>query len=246
MDKIEPYFGVFWGAREQTLGQFINKTSMFLRGLQAMHPIFENLFVLGSRANEEKRLGPLLENLEPLALERAWSKKTPKAWFTQLDSEGQPTSESQVDVGWVLSVVNELESSRTESHVNLSIHAGSTADRANANAVVLQVDGASNPLMDPELSERVFLYMIDFWEADRALVTEERFRDVVGDDLTREQLGWLNYRADPGFARFLPGKVSRESCGSGILFRIGDGRALSENDQREVATGLEIQAALRA
>ncbi|WP_427868842.1 hypothetical protein [Leucobacter luti] len=88
--------------------------------------------------------------------------------------------------------------------------------------------------------------MIDYWSPDRAWATEERYRDAVWDDRTHEQLGWLNYRADPGFSRFLPHTVTKESFGGGVLFRIGDGRVLNECDKREVDAGLHIQSAIRA
>lgn len=245
MSDVEPYFGVFWGAREQTFGQFVSQTKNFLSALQSVHAGLSTLYVLGDRANQEEPLGPNFEHLTDLALERGWDKSLPKDRFTHLDSAGRPTSESTCRTGWGLGIVNEPESVRTTERVYISLNTGLYSQWVNQNRVLLKTSDSNSPLLDPVVSEQVFRYMIDFWRAERALLTEERYRDAVRDDITRAQLGWLNYRADPNFARFLPPTIPREPYGSGVLFRIGDGRVLNETDQREVGAGLEIQSAIR-
>ena len=110
----------------------------------------------------------------------------------------------------------------------------------------MTVRDPESPLLTPDLSERLFHYLIDFWQADRGLLTEESYRDATRDEVTREQLGWLNFRRDPGFARFLPAQVARETYAGGVEFRIGDGHILNGDDTTEVKAGLAIQAAIRA
>lgn len=246
MSEFKPYIGAFWGARTQTFGEFVTHSREFLLTLREFVPNLENLYVLGDRMSDEKPLGAELEHFEELALERAWSKDTPKDWFTHLDSEGQPTAASTSEVGWGFDIVSEPEAGRTKNYTVVSLQTGSLTQILNANSVSVSVRDYQAPLLDPAVSDRVFRYMVDFWDADRALFTEQRFRGAVRDDITREQLGWLNYRADANFARFLPQAVPREPHNGGVLFRLGDGRVLRENDQREVAAGLEIQAAIRA
>ena len=245
MSNIEPYFGVFWGPREQTFGQFITQTRDFLRGLQELHPVFDTLYVLGNRANDEKPLGPQLEHLEQLALERGWDQSTPKDWYIGLDAGGQPTADSLVDVGWGFGVVTEPEKDRTNDFVYLSMGTGKSNPRLH-NRVMLKVRDPESPLLAPDLSERLFHYLIDFWQPDRGLLTEESYRDATRDEVTREQLGWLNFRRDPGFARFLPANVTGQAYAGGVEFRIGDGRVLNADDTAEVNAGLAIQAAVRA
>lgn len=85
--------------------------------------------------------------------------------------------------------------------------------------------------------------MIEFWNPDRALVTNNPFRESIKGP---EQLGWLNYRADFRFSDYLPDEVSREPFNGGILFRIGDGHPLTDNDITEVQIGTKIQQAISA
>ncbi|AAT90090.1 hypothetical protein ATY41_06095 [Leifsonia xyli subsp. xyli] len=245
MSNVQPYFGAFWGVREQTFGQFIEQTREFLQGLRALHPVFDTLYVLGDKANAEKPLGSNLEHLEELAFERGWGKKTPKDWFSNLDEHGRPTADSLVDVGWGFGLVNEPERDRTNDHLHLSLRTGKTSQRLN-NSVLLTLHDPESPIIAPDLSERLFHYLIDFCQADRGLLTDESYRDATRDEVTREQLGWLNFRRDPGFARFLPANVTRQAYAGGIEFRIGEGRVLNANDKAEVDAGLAIQAAVRA
>ncbi|NQX13297.1 hypothetical protein HQQ80_16850 [Microbacteriaceae bacterium VKM Ac-2855] len=240
MNRFEPYFGVFWGPRELTFGEFITKTREFLEGLRELHPVFGTWFVLGDRMGDEKPLGTNLEHLESLALERGWSTETPKDWFTHLDAHGRPAVDCVVDVGWGFGLVTEPEAQQSSDFVHSSITVGIKMPRV-PNHVSLEVRDPASPLLDPAVSERVFRYMIEFWDPDRALVTEQAFRGAVHDPDTKEQLGWLNYRADSSFVDFLPEEVRREPVGTGALFRIGDGRVLGENDLDEVRIGRHIQ-----
>lgn len=245
MDSVKPYFGVFWGAREQKFGEFVNRTHEFLISLRELHPLFDTLYVLGGRADAEEPLGHDLEHLEDLAFERGWDKKAPKHWFTHLDDEGRPTRETLVRVGWRLSVVNMPESAKTSDFLSLSISSGQSS-KLSSNSVVLAVNDPESPLLDPELSEILFRHLIDFWQPDEGWLTEAHYRDAVWDDSTREQLGWLNYRADPSFAQFLPPAVSTKMQGQGLIFRIGDGHVLSADDHDEIATAQAIQAEIQA
>ncbi|PPF29475.1 hypothetical protein C5C18_15035 [Rathayibacter tritici] len=107
--------------------------------------------------------------------------------------------------------------------------------------MTLTVADSASPLLDPVVSEQVFRYMIDLWNPDRALVTEQAYRGAVRNSETKEQLGWLNYRADSSFVEFLPDGVRHEPLKDGVSFRIGDGRVLGANSLEEVQLGLRIQ-----
>ncbi|WP_300268195.1 hypothetical protein [Microbacterium sp.] len=243
MNDIRPYFGVFWGAREQSLGEFIDQSREFLVTLREIDPLFDTLYSLGDRADTEMPVGSDLANLASIALERGWDKKAPKHWFSNLDEEGRPTRESTVKVGWRLSLANEREAEKTKDFIAISLASGQSSNRSN-NSVLITLNDPDSPLLDPAMAERLFQLLVDFWNPERGWVTEASYRDAVWDDATREQLGWLNYRADPSIANQLPASVSSEAHGAGIIFRIGDGRALTEDAQAEVAIGNEIQAAL--
>ncbi|AZZ55547.1 Imm52 family immunity protein [Rathayibacter iranicus] len=240
MTTFEPYLGAFWQPRELTFGQFTIQVRKFLEGLRELHPVFKTWYVLGDRMNDEKPLGADLQHLEKLMLERGWDRSAPKHFFAHLDDDGCPTANSTTSVGWRFSLVTEPERQQTRDFVYVSIFAGTTSPRL-LNRVLLKVGDPASPLLDPVVSERVFRYMIEFWNPDRALVTERAYRDAVHDSETKEQLGWLNYRADPSFVEFLPDGVRHEPLKDGVLFRIGDGRVLGENSLEEVQLGLRIQ-----
>ncbi|KJQ53309.1 hypothetical protein [Microbacterium sp. SA39] len=246
MDSLKPYFGVFWGARAQTFGEFADQTRDFLLGLRSIHPAFATLYVLGDKAGDEEKLGDDLENLDALTRERGWNRSSPRAWFSVLDPDGYPTRETVVDVGWSLSIVNQPEGAKTRDFVSIAITSGQSGRRVHRNRVLLMVDDGSSALVAPAVAERVFRYLIEFWQAERGWLTEEGFRSAVWDESTREQLGWLNFRDDPAFARFLPSDTPLEPYREGIIFRIGDGDVLSSGDQAAVATGRAIQDAVRA
>lgn len=244
MNDVRPYFGVFWGAREQSLGEFIDQSREFLVGLREIHPLFDTLYALGDRADTEMPVGSEFANLNSIAFERGWDKKAPKHWFTALDDEGRPTSESTVKVGWRLNFVNEREAVKTNDFISISLASGQSSKLSN-NSVLLTLNDPASPLLEPAVAERVFHLLIDFWKPDQGWVTEASYRDAVWDDAARQQLGWLNYRADPSIADQLPAGISAEAHESGLIFRIGDGRALTGEAHDEVAIGHEIQAALR-
>lgn len=244
MNDVRPYFGVFWRAREQSLGTFIEQSREFLLRLREIHPLFDTLYSLGDRADTEMPVGSELANLESIAFERGWDKKAPKHWFTALDEQGRPTSESTVKVGWRLSLANEREAVKTNDFISISLASGQSSRRSN-NSALITLNDPDSPLLDPAMAERLFQLLIDFWKPDQGWVTEASYRDAVWDDDARQQLGWLNYRADPSIANRLPTSVSSERHGTGVIFRIGDGRALTGAAQDEVAIGHEVQAALR-
>ncbi|WP_146076231.1 Imm52 family immunity protein [Rathayibacter rathayi] len=240
MTTFQSYLGVFWEPRELTFVQFAIQVRRFLEGLRELHPVFETWYVLGDRMNEEKPLGADLQHLDELMLERGWDMSAPKHFFTHLDDDGCPTANSTAIVGWSFSLVTEPERQRSREYVRVSIFAGATSPRLS-NSVLLKVGDPASPLLDPVVSERVFRYMIELWNPDRALVTERAYRDAVHDSETKEQLGWLNYRADSSFVEFLPDGVRHEPLKDGILFRIGDGRVLGGNSLEEVQLGKRIQ-----
>lgn len=244
MSNVEPYFGVFWGARAQTFGEYIDQTRSFLQGLQEIHPLLHTLYSLGDQANREKPLGSHLEHFEEIAFERDWDKKAPKDWFIDLGENGRPTRNTKMDLGWSAGIVNGPEAQRTKDHVYLSIKAGQFWKRSS-NGVTLRVYDSASPLMEPAFADRLFRYMIEFWQAEEGLVTTESFRNATDGDDAWEQLGWMNYRTDPAFARDLPATVTREPFREGVLFRIGDGRVLGAEDTAEVQAGLAIKAAIR-
>ncbi|MHC2186471.1 hypothetical protein ACVLV4_002129 [Rathayibacter agropyri] len=240
MTTFEPYLGAFWQPRELTFGQFTIQVRKFLEGLRELHPVFETWYVLGDRMNDEKPLGADLQHLEELMLERGWDRSAPQHFFTHLDDDGCPTANSTASVGWRFSLVTEPERQQTRDFVYVSMFAGTTSPRL-LNRVLVKVDDPASPLLDPVVSERVFRYMIELWNPDRALVTEQAYRGAVRDSETKEQLGWLNYRADSSFVEFLPDGVRHEPLKDGIVFRIGDGRVLDENSLEEVQLGQRIQ-----
>ncbi|MDR6865832.1 hypothetical protein J2Y69_000414 [Microbacterium resistens] len=243
MSEFRPYFGAFWGPRALTFGEFKTQMREFLEGLQTLDPIFKTWYVLGDRMNDENTLGAHLEHLDELTLERGWDTEAPKDRFTYLDATERPTVNSRCRLGWGFGLVTELEAQRTSHFVHASIHVGGVAPRI-PNRVLLKVDNLESPLLDSVMSEKVFRYMVEFWSPERAFITEQQYRDAVRDPETREQLGWLNYRADASFADCLPADVERKPFNGGVLFRIGDGRVLDENDTAETQLGRQIQEAV--
>jgi hypothetical protein len=237
MDDFRPLIGAYWGSRELTFGGFKARVREFLEGLRGLHPVFGEWFVLGDRMSDEKPLGVDLEHLDVLMLERGWNTTVPKNRFTHLDAEGRPTTDSTVSVGWDFDVVTEPEAQRTKDFVYASISLGATHPKI-PNSVLLQVFDPASPLLDRVVTEQVFRYMIEFCNPTRGLVTDPSYRSAVGGS---EKMGWLNYRADSSFSKFLPDTVQHEPFNDGVLFRIGDGRVLNENNLTEVQLGKQIQ-----
>ena len=245
-DNFNAEAAVSWNSRDLSLGEFLSTVDAFLLGLKQIDPIFSDLYVSDNRANQDVHLDDDLGNLERLGLTLAWDADDPKHWFTNLDEHGHPALASHsLSTGWDLEFLTEPEHEKTSRFALISIGDGWFHEETVTGSLRVSVQHPESPLITAEVSDRLFKYLVEFWTPGEASFTGSRFREATRNTLTREQLGWLNYRADPGYARYLPDSVHREPLGQGVFFRIGDGRVLTEEDTAEVRTALAIQAAIQ-
>ena len=243
---FRPYSELSWGPRDATLRDFLSRVEVFLRGLKRTNPVFSEFYVLSKGGDRALRLNDDLSDFTDVAFSRAWGVYDPEHWYTDRDERGGVTLDSRcMHAGWTLDLVTEPEPGRTSHFVHISLREGRQSQEAKVNGIRIAVEHKDSPLLESGASERLFTYLVKFWSPEEGCVTEARFRDATKGKLTHEQLGWLNYRADPDFARYLPDTVRREPLGTGLLFRIGDGRVLTEEDTAEVHTGRAIQTAIQ-
>lgn len=241
------YFGAYWGARSLSLGEYIQSFGSFLLSLQRLHPAFKGLYHVGKKPHDETPVSDDMSNLAELSLERAWDRKAPRKWYSDVGPDGFPTLSSVSEKGYLMIVANGDKAKKGSDYVYISLMAGATSQWLN-NAAVIRFSGLDDtPFSDSGLATRVLNLMAEHWSPDSALVTREDFRDLTYMQDDGRSIGWMTYFSNPAVAAALPDAIDHRPFGpqGGVLITTAP-HLPSAEDAEAAASAIQVAEALRS
>jgi hypothetical protein len=241
---------VSWIDREQTLGEFVDATTDYIRQLQSLHPILNGpLFLNGGLKARSEQIAPDLSNIEGFVRRYGWDKKADERWMTGVLSDGTMSREGTSKVGFTCGILcGGATIKSTEAFV--SIHGGKPHTVAPS---VVRIDFPVQGWLEFErldFVKKLLDVTVRCFDPDFGSVTSDEFHEafIAQAQLDRlstfKSIGWLNYFANPAVRRDLPPDVECESFGpGGVLLTLQHERP-SADDAQAVARAKAIREAL--
>lgn len=236
--------GVDWlGSSQSTLGEFADDVERLLRQLVTLHPVFDELYIIGRSRRDSPALGDDLSSLQPWIMRRSWHEKpSTRSPYSHVQADGSLTAQSRGNMGFSVSIGN----LKYPDELRIDVRGGG---RSNGGGL-----GITLPLsMTAELCRIDFIrrllgVLVNVWPVRYALLKTLAWDDQVnplpesGGNL---RIGGITYSNDGTLIDALPQGVPWERFGaSGVLFTITERPDLA--GAATIAKAIEIRDALEA
>jgi Immunity protein 52 len=241
------YLSAGWPSNPQTLGQFVEATTAYLRRLQSLHPLFGGpLFLTGSNPKEFEELASDLSNLDSFVRRYGWDRKAPADWHTGVMANHTMSRQGTSRTGFRVSI-NSSGKSLKPNALAIMVTEGCT-DREQGVGVEIDFPEQGHlEFTDYTFVRSLFEEVVSYWRPYLARVTQMEFRKAqVSAGLTFETIGWMNYFANPAVQSALPSDVQCEPFGPGGALLTLQHDLPSAQDPQAVARAQRIRQALLA
>jgi hypothetical protein len=239
------YLSAGWPSNPQTLGQFVEATTAYLRRLQPLHPLFSGpLFLTGSNPKEFEKLASDLSNLDSFVRRYGWDRKAPADWHTGVRADHTMSREGTSRTGFRVSINSSGKSLKPNTLV-ITVTGGCTAREQGVGVEIGFPEQGHPEFSDYRFVRSLFEEVISCWRPYLARVTQMEFRKAqVSTGLTFETIGWMNYFANPAVQSALPAGIECELFGPGGVLLTLQPEQPSTSDSLAVARAKRIRESL--
>jgi hypothetical protein len=235
-----------WLERKQTLGEFVDGATVFLRELQSLHPLFARpqfLRPVGGKRSQAVDLN--FANLQRLVSQFGWDKQSDPWKTTGLLPDGTMSSEGTCHLGFRISM-GSFPNMIGPRDFSLSLRGGAFGDVGlSSGSLYLTLPQEGGPeFEDVHFAKRLFEVAVRHFIPVEGKLETLSFIRAQGADPLYTAIGWMNYWADPAVLQDMPAEAECESFGPGGVLLTLQARRPEPDDAEAVAKAVAIRSAL--
>jgi hypothetical protein len=237
---------VEWFERKQTLGEFVDGATVFLKELQSLHPLFKRpQFLRPVGGKKSQAVEPNFANLLSLVSRFGWDKQSDPWKTTGVLPDGTMSCEGTCHLGFRISL-GSFPSMIGPKDFSLTLRGGAFGDAVLSGGsfyLTLPCEGWSE-FEDVHFAKRLFEVAVRHFDPVDGKLRSMNFIRAQGADPPHTAIGWMNYWADPAVLQDMPAEAECESFGPGGVLLTLQARRPEPDDAEAVAKAVAIRSAL--
>jgi hypothetical protein len=216
-----------WGAswivgQQASLGEFAERVERLIQALRQLHPMFKELYLIGTSKKDSPELAADLSNLRPWVFARSWGKPVPtNAPYSHYNAQGLLTAESKGDMGFSVCLGN-----LRPPGYEVWIRVGDGRDTGGGINIALP-HTVGDDIFSLDFFKSLLTVINGSWRVRNALCSSRNWRELLGEFEPAYwhalPIGGITYSADGTIVEGLPAGTRWEAFGNGgVIFHITD------------------------
>jgi hypothetical protein len=214
-----------WGAswivgQQASLGEFADRVERLIQALRQLHPMFKELYLIGTSKKDSPELAADLSNLKPWVFARSWAEPVPtNAPYSHYNAQGLLTAESKGHMGFSVSIGN-----LRPPGYEVWMRVGDGRDTGGGINIALP-HTVGDDIFSLDFFKSLLNVVSASWEVRNADMATLSWLEALGwyepAYINALPIGGITYSADGTIVEGLPAGTRWEAFGnSGVIFHI--------------------------